>query len=231
MLKPSLVVFMVALIAVIGATQASAAGFKLHPSGFGPNSYCSWKANEGLPDNTGNKNQALYFQKMTSTPTFAAGVAVFKGFEGMMVSDLTALEFKYGTDGWCGAGAPRFNLRVDPDGSGPMMPTTYFIGCASMIDGAIGSAPNGRLFQTKTATGPFAPPGGTIVSLAIVFDEGNDVGPGFVFLDDIRVGTTSGDHTWHSASDNGDNPASDANSADIATSELLLGEPVSVLFR
>jgi hypothetical protein len=220
-----------AVVAMVAATQArpvGAAGFKLHPSGFGENSYCSWKAGEGLPDNGGTANQALYFQKMTTTPTFAAGVAIFKGFEGMPVSQLTALEFKWGMDGHCGAGAPRFNLRVDPDGPGVLPPTTTFIGCASMIPGGTETAPNGRVFEKKTFGGPF-PVIGTIVSLAIVFDEGTDQGPGFVYLDDIRVGTSSGDHTWSSASDNGGSPTSGANS--IAEVELLLGEPVSVLFR
>jgi len=119
-----------------------------------------------------------------------------------------------------------------------MPPTTYFIGCASMTPGGITPAPNGRMFETRTALAPFLtafpsppPPGGTIVSLAIVFDEGNDVGPGFVHLDDIRVGTASGDHIWKSASDNGNSPTSTANTASIAELELLLGEPVSVLFR
>src|SRR3954468_10772327 len=49
----------------------------LHPNGFGQHSYAAWKAQVGLPDTSGNKNQALYFQKMTATTTFAAGVAVF----------------------------------------------------------------------------------------------------------------------------------------------------------
>jgi len=52
-------------------------------------------------------------------------------------------------------------------------------------------------------------PGGTITSLAIVFDEGDDVGQGFAFLDNIEVSTTSADtpgKIWTSASDNGNNP-------------------------
>jgi hypothetical protein len=237
LLRGTFAVVAAALVAAILARPAGAADFKLHPSGFGSQSYCSWKAGEGLPDNTGAKNQALYFQKMTSTSTFAAGVAVFKGFEGMTVSDLTKLEFKWGMDGWCGAGAPRFNLRVDPDGMGPAPPVTYFIGCGAMTPGGLAVAPNGRSFQTKTALAPFPiafpgppPPGGTIVSIAIVFDEGTDVGPGFVYLDDITVGTTSEDHTWKSASDNGSNDDSTANTANIITLQMLLGEPVSVLF-
>jgi len=40
---------------------------------------------------------------------------------------------------------------------------------------------------------------GTVTSLAIVFDEGTDVGPGFVFLDNITVNAK----TWTSPHDNG----------------------------
>ena len=69
--------------------------FTLHPSGFGEHSYSAWKGQQGLEGSTGNKNQALYFQKDTPTPTFAAGVAVFKGFEGMSTSAVLPLEFWY----------------------------------------------------------------------------------------------------------------------------------------
>src|SRR2546425_7974650 len=127
-------------IAFVFTAPVLAGSYVLHPAGFGPDSYAAWKSGEGLTDNNGS-NHALYFQKMTATTTFAAGVAVFKGFEGLMVSDLTALEFKWGLDGHCGAGAPRFNLRVDPDGAGPMPPVTHFIGCASMTPGPTATAP------------------------------------------------------------------------------------------
>src|SRR5438477_1579082 len=103
-------------LAILGtlllASSAAAGALVLHPSGFGEHSYSAWKGQQGLPDRTGNQNQALYFQKMTSTATFAAGVAVIKGFEGQPVSALDKLEFWWGTDGHCGAGAPRFNVRV-----------------------------------------------------------------------------------------------------------------------
>ena len=41
--------------------------------------------------------------------------------------------------------------------------------------------------------------GGAITSLAIIFDEGTDVGPGFVFLDNITVNAK----TFTSPGDNG----------------------------
>jgi hypothetical protein len=56
-----------------GATAGSS--LTLHPAGFGTMSYSAWKAQQGTPDDQGSANQALYFQKMTPTTTFAAGVA------------------------------------------------------------------------------------------------------------------------------------------------------------
>src|SRR6266446_2294458 len=80
-------------LALIGACLLNAGDIILHPNGFGEHSYAAWKAQVGLPDTSGNKFQALYFQKMTTTPTFAAGVAVFQGIEGLPVSSLTGLSF------------------------------------------------------------------------------------------------------------------------------------------
>jgi len=54
-----------ALLAILFAfpTLAFAGQFTLHPSGFGPHSYSSWKGGEGLPDSRGSKDQSLYFQR------------------------------------------------------------------------------------------------------------------------------------------------------------------------
>jgi len=175
----------------------------LHPNGFGEHSYASWKAQEGLPDSTGTKNQALYLQKMTSTATVAAGVAVIEGFEGLPTSQLTGLSFWVRDDSHCGAGAPRFNVRVKLlTGSSQ----TIFIGCAGMVPSLPAVAPNGHIYTKRTAALPVGLlPAGTITALSIVFDEGDDIGPGFAFLDNITVQTSSSafpTHTWTSASDN-----------------------------
>src|SRR4051812_7143725 len=45
--------------------------------------------------------------------------------------------------------------------------------------------------------------GGTIQGLQIVFDEGNDVGQGFVFLDNITVEINGVPHQWTGPMDNG----------------------------
>ena len=64
---------------------------------------------------------------------------------------------------------------------------------------------------------------GTVTGLAIVFDEGNDVGQGFVYLDNVRVGN----YVWTSASDNGG-----GNTA-VASAELetMWGAPLATLLR
>lgn len=198
-------------------SPALAGTYVLHPSGFGEHSYSSWKGGEGLPDSVGNKNQALYFQKMTSTATFAAGVAVFKGVEGLPTAALGELQFWWGIDGHCGAGAPRFNLRLQETGG------TFFIGCAGMLPGATAMAPNGRMYEQRSFPAG-ALPAGTVASLAIVFDEGNDVGQGFVFLDNIRAAG----HTWTSASDNGNGEAWDSSPYPLTD---LLAAPLESLFN
>jgi hypothetical protein len=86
----------------------------------------------------------------------------------------------------------------------PNVRQTVFVGCAAMLPGGMATAPNGRVFQEKTFAGPL--PAGTIVSLAIVYGEGNDFGfpcpdprNSCIYLHNIQVGS----HVWTSASDNG----------------------------
>lgn len=193
----------IAIIAVSALPLLMAGDIILHPNGFGAHSYAAWKAQTGLPDTSGNKNQALYFQKMTTTPTVAAGVAVFQGIEGTPTSALTGLEFWIPENdlSHCGAGAPRFNVRVKPT-AGPSQ--TFFFGCAAMIPGATAVAPSGKIYRQRTILAPAtALVPGTITGLEIVFDEGDDVGSGFAYLDNITVGLNGVPMVWTSASDNG----------------------------
>lgn len=176
-----------------GDSGGNSGKLTLHPNGFGPQSYSSWKGQQGLPDSTGGANQALYFQKMTATTTNAAGVAVVDGVQGMSPADIGTLAFDWRSDGHCGAGAPRFNLTLDEGGTNQ----TLFFGCQAMTDEGEQGTSNGFTWDRRSADISNLP--GTIVSLAIVFDEGNDVGQGFVYLDNITVG----DKTWTGASDNG----------------------------
>jgi hypothetical protein len=225
--KIALLAAVASTLLVLAPAPASAGDITLHPSGFGEHSYAAWKADQGLEDNTGNKDQALYFQKHTATETVAAGVAVFKGVAGLNTAALAPLGFKYRTDGWCGAGAPRFNLRVE---TAPGVRETFFFGCNSGMAPTAGGAQEGRIFDGRVTIGTLPP--GEVVSLAIVFDEGTTkfglpLGPGHTWLDDIQVGS----RTWTSASDNGNGGTTTANGA-ITTAEMvaILGEPLSVAF-
>lgn len=204
-----------ATLALVLPAAAFAGTYTLHPNGFGEHSYSAWRGSEGLPDSTGSKEQALYFQKFTTTPTFAAGVAVFKGFEGEPTTVASDLQFKWRMDGHCGAGAPRFNVRIQT----AIGPLTYFVGCAGMASGPTTVDDHGRSWQEKSFVGDLPP--GTIISLSLVFDEGTDVGQGFVFLDDIRAGG----HTWTTASDNGNGQTIVQSSTPLA---VLLGEPIAL---
>ena len=190
-----------AALAFAPAWGASSGGNKLtlHPSGFGPHSYAAWKAQQGEPDHTGGANQALYFQKMTATTTNAAGVAVIDGVAGMAPSDIGQLAFDWRNDGHCGAGAPRFNVTVDNAGTDE----TFFFGCMAMTDEGTHDA-NGHTWDRRSADISNLP--GTLVGIAIVFDEGNDVGHGFVYLDEIQAGSKY----WSSAADNGNGCAAPA---------------------
>jgi len=217
--KLALLAALAATLLTLAPAPASAGQITLHPSGFGEHSYAAWKGQEGLPDSTGNKDQFLYFQKETSTTTFAAGVAVFKGVRGMSTADIVPLGFWYQADGHCGAGAPRFNVRLEG------VPGTIFVGCAGMVTTDTNIDDQGDLWIHKEFAGPLPP--GTVASLAIVYDEGEEFPPGHVFLDNIEVGS----HLWTSASDNGNGGTTTANTAVTATElEAILGEPLAVAF-
>ena len=213
-----------ALVFAGGATAGSS--YTLHPAGFGTMSYSSWKAQQGTPDDQGNAHQALYFQKMTSTTTVAAGVAVIEGLEGLPAGDLTGLSWWHREDGHCGAGAPRWNIGVQ-DGSGHHY--TVFLGCNAAQHSETSVTTNGFGWCKDTQPSPSSaiqaqtgvdPSNLTITSLAIVFDEGNDtpnpppagcaqqsMTGGFVYLDNIDVQVNGMDHCWTNASDNGNAPA------------------------
>jgi hypothetical protein len=168
---------------------------RLHPFHFGLGTVATWARDAGEPSTHGAGGDpqqfGLLLQKLTTTPTFAAsGAELFDGHmnaEALHVLSFDISGFQglpFGTaNGYCGAGAPRFN--VDSNAS-----ATCFLGCA-----------HGQKTQNQETgwwTITFRPPftqypgceggvTGTVRSIALIFDEGNDVGPGSVVLDDITV--------------------------------------------
>jgi len=189
------------------AANASA-GLQLHPSGFGEDSYAAWRAHEGQQDSRGQADMALYFQKMTTTATEAAGVAEIKGFEGMPLSAITGLSWEHRVDGWCGAGAPRWTFIVS-DNSGDR--GVIHLGCAAALHSP-GTSPFGWIKDSYPGVSPsliqplsesFNALEARISSLLIIFDEGTDVplNPGYVYLDNITVNGK----VFTSPADNGTN--------------------------
>ena len=182
-------------LAAAPSFAANSQGVTLHPSGFGEKSYAAWKAHEGEADSTGGAAHALYFQKNTSTATYAAGVAVFNGIDDLKlpVAGLK-LAFDRRVDGVCGGGAPRFNVTLDNG-------QTLFIGCQMMAP----SNTTDPRWEHREITLPDDPTGATVTGLAIVFDEGTDVPrpegvqPGKTWLDNIQVNNM----TWTGPADNG----------------------------
>jgi hypothetical protein len=193
----ALAILAVTLIAASQTVKGDPKHPVLHPSGFGMHSYAAWKAQQGLQDSSGAKNQALYFQKDTLTANFAAGVATIDGFEGTPASQLGELAFWYRKDGHCGAGAPRFNVRVEVAPGVPRQ--TIFFGCSAMAPTETAVDSQGRLWERRSAVNLLTLlPAGTITSLAIIYDEGEEFAPGFVYLDNVQVGSK----IWTSAADN-----------------------------
>jgi len=241
LIKRVLPLFVALIAAALPMTALGGSDYTLHPTGFGPQSYSSWKAQQGEPDRTGNQFQALYFQKMTATATNAAGVAVIKGFEGMPASSLTGLAWDHREDGHCGAGAPRWNIGLSVGGQN----STVFLGCnAAQHTELTQSSGHGWCRDMQPSSAFTFPSGATIRYLAIVFDEGTDsanpppagcaqeqLSGGFVHLDNISVTVGGTTHIWTSASDNSNNQTITADPTGESTVLSLTGlSSVSQLF-
>lgn len=199
-------------VLAIARAASSNAGLTLHPSGFGEASYAAWRPREGMADSRGNAVMALYFQKMTSTATFAAGFAVIEGVDGTP-SEQLGLAWSHREDGHCGAGAPRWNVTLENPNTGARQ--TLFLGCYAAAHTQEGSS-SGHAWCRDTQ--PSLPAGFIVRRLAINFDEGNDtpnpppVGcgqeqleGGFVYLDNITISINGVPNVFTSPADNGTN--------------------------
>jgi hypothetical protein len=181
----------------------------------GLGSLAGWIRGAGAPGQRRDNGQyGLYLQKNTKTGNFSSAGAELKGNVPKTAAELTALAFDIpgvvgvpfenfdpnsigtGANGYCGAGAPRFNVFSDGG--------TCFLGC---IYGTKTQDPETGWWTIKFApvsTAPGLGCGGTdprfdgtvsgnITGIQIVFDEGIDVGgppgssPGNVVIDNITV--------------------------------------------
>lgn len=133
----------------------------------------------------------LLLQKQTQTSNIAAASAEIVQPTSLSAEDLKTLAFDISgapdqafgvANGYCGTGAPRFDIESDAG--------TCALGCAQGVptqDATTGwweirfEAPFTQYSGCENDVT------GTIKSISIVFDEGNDTGPGSVVLDNIRV--------------------------------------------
>ncbi len=118
-----------------------------------------------------NGNDVLLLSKNVPTSEVAAAGAQLEGVKGLPTTDLT-LSFTLATsDSYCGAGAPRFNVRLTNG-------QTIFLGCIYGNDGS------GKVSFTagQTYGGVTFPSGQTVDSIEIIQDE-----QGTTYLDDITV--------------------------------------------
>jgi hypothetical protein len=101
-LRPLLLAVVLAAFWVLRTPLPAHAGtLDLHPSGFGPMSFASWRGQQGEIDSSGGSNQALYFQKASTSGTFSAAVAIFRGLKGAPANELTGLQWDVRTDARC----------------------------------------------------------------------------------------------------------------------------------
>jgi hypothetical protein len=115
------------------------------------------------PDSTGtvvaelSASGELTLEKNAPTPTNSAAGAEIAGVEGLSTTGMT---LSYDVEGYCGAGAPRFNVYLEGG-------TTVFLGCAHGNDGS------GHVtFEAgQTYGGVLFPEGETILGIDIVMDE------------------------------------------------------------
>jgi hypothetical protein len=140
----------------------------------------AWQTHQGLPD-AGKSNHGLFLAKNGLTSDCSSAGAVIDGVSGIT---LTEIGFDIRDDGHCGAGAPRFNVSAS-DGF-------HFLGgCANATKTPNTPAAGWTRVRIDPANPAQAfPPiaaGATIFSIAVLFDEGTDVGVGFAVIDNIDI--------------------------------------------
>ena len=130
-------------------------------------------------DKSGRENAGLLLVKTGATANNASAGAVLKNVSGIT---LTELGYDIRSGSHCGAGAPRFNV-VTTDG------VTHFVGCASPPP-AVMAKSAGWMRLRWTPAEAFPPITSPVKSIAIVFDEGQDVpgdGSGSAIIDNVDV--------------------------------------------
>jgi hypothetical protein len=134
------------------------------------------------------EDNTLRLSKDAPTPTNSSAGAEITVNHNHFTGAVTELGFDYSSEeGWCGAGAPRFNVYTEADFS-----DYWAFGCTSGMHTDLGNGWIRVRFDLATdgfhiAAGVKEALSEPATALEIIFDEGTDVGPGFAVLDNIDV--------------------------------------------
>jgi hypothetical protein len=175
------IVGMLLLAALSALPTAAATSYSLTPGTFvGKAGDCGAGTAAGTPggvvarfDNTtGNPEPSLFLAKNVATTDCSSAGATVNG-----VSGITLTELNFDVKGYCGAGAPRFNV-VTSDGA------THFFGCASGTQTPTGNGFTHVVFSpTNPAQAfPVIAPGTTVRSIELILDE-----QGQAFIDNVSI--------------------------------------------
>jgi hypothetical protein len=176
------------VVASLAFAASASARISIDPGVFDPDQVgtitSKWKQKAGLPEtDAGGKRWGLLQGKEGALTDNASAFAIVKGVKGSSLAG--GLGFAY--NGYCGAGAPRFNITLK-DGS------SYFGGgCANGISTPVAGAPTGWFHVELTdanvvpadgSSGPWPGFGNVEVKrISLLFDE-----VGQTTLDNIRIG-------------------------------------------
>lgn len=196
-----------AAFALAGVAGANTTGdqLTLQPVSHGAQTHANWQAQEGRPDSQGSANQALVLEAPSTPDTSAA--ALFHGFDGTRVRELSSLAYEHRVPGTCTKTDPRWTVFIRGRSS-----RTYLVnlGCA-VTPARPTDDPHWvqRVFtlpviqaEIVRQLGPkFAPDAlnGTVTDLALVVDRSK----GAAYLDNILVRTKFATKRWTYAGDNG----------------------------
>jgi hypothetical protein len=152
-------------LALFGIASAASPSLAVNPWVYDPASACPGVASTINPDGS------LTLSKPCATSTNASAGATIQGVSGMSTTGMT---LSFDVNGYCGAGAPRFNVYLS-DGS------TIFLGCIYGNDGT------GHVTFTagNTYGGVLFPTGATVTGIDLVQDE-----TGTTTLSNIQVNGT-----------------------------------------
>ncbi|MGH7964810.1 MAG: hypothetical protein ACRERD_23850 [Candidatus Binatia bacterium] len=154
-----------------------------------------WVSNMGCGlDSSGSDDQGLVLFKLGPTTDFkASGAEITKVKNMSLCASNAVLGFDFRPEGHCSGGAPRFNLVTKAG-------TFHFLGgCGNATTSAGPGACMTATIDPHSSAQAFPPlptsanpntAGCVIKSLAIIFDEGTDAGPGFAVVDNININGT-----------------------------------------